>query len=120
MQVTKWTKEQKNHLGEAIHVDHHRDLERAVINEYGQVIIEGELGKKAAANYDKKYYEDGITATDDWRNTPTPNVITDHQNIFYVLSPLIPGFNLTRYYFREYEDVKEGDTIVLTHKRNKL
>jgi len=109
-----------SHLNEKISVDHHRDLERAVINEYGQIIIEGELGKKAAANYDKKFYEGGVTATEDWANVPTSEVINEHQNIFFILMPLIPGFNLTRDSFREYADTKEGDTIVLTHKRNEL
>ncbi len=109
-----------SHLNEKISVDHHRDLERAVINEYGQITIEGELGKKAAANYDKKFYEGGVTATEDWANTSTADVIDEHQNIFFILMPLIPGFNLTRNYFREYVDTKEGDTIVLTHKRNEL
>lgn len=108
-----------SHLAEKIQISNRRDLERAIVNEYGQIVINEELGKKVAELHDKKFYEGGITADEHFRNTSTEDVLKN-QSIFFVLMPLLPSFACTRNDLREYTSEVQGETVVLTHNRNEL
>lgn len=108
-----------SHLAEKIEVNNKRDLERAIINEYGQIVFNGELGKKAAELHDKKFYEGGITADETFKNVSTEEALKN-QSVFFVLMPLLTGFACTRNDLREYKSEVQGETLVLTHNRNEL
>lgn len=108
-----------SHLTEKIVVNNKRDLERAIVNEYGQIVINDEVGKKAAELHDKKFYEGGVTADATFKNVSTEEAL-QNQSIFFVLMPLLPGFACTRNDLREYKSEVVGETVVLTHNRNEL
>ena len=108
-----------SHLAERITISNRRDLERAIKNEYGQIVIKEDLGKKVAELHDKKFYEGGITANEKFENVSTEEAL-QNQSIFFVLMPLFSSFACTRNDLREYKSEVQGETVVLTHNRNEL
>lgn len=108
-----------SHLNERIEVDNKTDLERAIMTEYGQIVINGDLGKSIVAVYDKKFYEGGVTANDKFENVSTEEVL-ENQAFFFTIIPVLPRFACTRNDMREYKSEACGETVVLTHNRNQL
>ena len=108
-----------SHLNEKIEVSNVRELETAVYNEYGQVTISGDFGKKIAEAFEKPFYTEGITADINFNNVPTETLDTTH-NIFYAVYAATPGCFLTRNDYREYAGEAKDGKLILTHRRNTL
>ncbi|SDB16360.1 hypothetical protein [Eubacterium oxidoreducens] len=108
-----------SHLAEKITANEKRAIESAVLNHYGEITIAGDVGKQCAANYNKKYYTEGISTDADFNNVPTLEVV-NNQDVYFVLWTTMTGFTLTRDSLKEYDSKVVGDTIVLTHKASQV